>query len=135
MFELAYSILFQPLSQLRLDRIHSLQEFLKLCLSLRFLVFGLIQLLLQRFHFFFVFVLNLFQRFAEFGHFGAERVSVSYQVVEFTVVFRVCRFGTCLRFRFGVVIVIVIFLVGFLLFRRRVCGGLAFTVDILGFVL
>lgn len=73
-----YGILFQPLPQLRFDRIHSLQQFLELCFGLRFLVLGLVQFLLQRFHFFFVLVLDLFQRFAEFGHFGAERVPVSY---------------------------------------------------------
>lgn len=75
-----------------------------------------------------MFVLNLFQRFAEFGHFGAEGVSVSYEVVEFTVVFRVCRFGGWLCFRFGGIIFVIIFVRLLLL----LCGGFAFTVDILG---
>jgi hypothetical protein len=82
-----------------------------------------------------MFVLNLFQRFAEFGDFGAERVTVSYEVVEFTAVFGVCRLGGCLRFRFGVIIFIVNIFIRLLLLRRRVCGGFAFTVRILGLVL
>lgn len=81
-----------------------------------------------------MFVLDLFQRFAELGYFSAKRVSVSYQVIELAVVFRRYRFGGCRIGVWGIILVVIIFDL-LLLLRRRVCSGFAFAVDILSLAL